>query len=193
MTKRHAWVLGIVAGCVLTAGCGSGDRASNEGAVREDAAPGPVRRGIPLVEAAQRQAAPAFLAASLAGEPWSVEGHRGKVVVVDFWATWCGPCRASIPHLVEIADQMGPRGVEVVGISLDQGGHAMVEPFVRRMGITYPVVLDGEARLAGSFGGVEAIPTFFLIDRQGRLAARVRGLVPKEALTSAIESLLSEG
>jgi thiol-disulfide isomerase/thioredoxin len=185
-------VLGVVAACGMGNGCGGG-QTSEKGSPAQESAGAPARPGIPLREVAQRPAAPEIQGSSLAGTLWSLRAQRGKVVVIDFWATWCGPCRAAIPHLVEITREMGPRGVEIVGISLDRGGNEFVEPFARQMGINYPVVVDGEARLASTLGGVEAIPTFFLVDRRGKLAAQVRGLVPKELLTDALETLLSEG
>jgi thiol-disulfide isomerase/thioredoxin len=190
-TNRRIWLLALVG--LLGMGCEQGSKSSREEDLSERAQETPERPGIPLVEPAQRQLAPDLRGVGLTGDPWTLAEHRGKVVVIDFWATWCGPCRATIPHMVEIARDWGPRGVAVVGISLDRGGSELVSPFAAQMGINYPVVVDGEARLASSLGGVEAIPTFFLIDRQGKLAAQVRGAVPKELLTGAVESLLAEG
>jgi cytochrome c biogenesis protein CcmG/thiol:disulfide interchange protein DsbE len=99
----------------------------------------------------------------------------------------------TIPHLIEMQKSYGGRGVSIVGISLDQNGRTAVEPFVSQAGINYPILLDPQSRYADLFGGVEGIPTFFLIDRNGRIAARQVGAGPKEALAQAIETLLSEG
>jgi thiol-disulfide isomerase/thioredoxin len=149
--------------------------------------------GISLIDPSQRRKAPAIESQTLEGADWSLDGQKGKVVVVDFWATWCGPCRITIPHLIEMQDHHGDRDVSIVGISLDQNGRTAVEPFVSQSGINYPILLDPRSRLADSFGGVEGIPTFFLIDRKGRIAARQVGAGPKELLGRAVEKLLTEG
>jgi thiol-disulfide isomerase/thioredoxin len=151
------------------------------------------RGGISIIAPAQRQKAGAIETRALDGANWSLSGQAGNVVVIDFWATWCGPCRMTIPHLIEMQKSYGGRGVSIVGISLDQNGRTAVEPFVSQAGINYPILLDPQSRYADLFGGVEGIPTFFLIDRNGRIAARQVGAGPKEALAQAIEMLLSEG
>jgi thiol-disulfide isomerase/thioredoxin len=148
--------------------------------------------GIQLISQEQRATAAPIQTRSLSGGDWTLASMRGKVVVIDFWATWCGPCRKTIPHLIELQKSYGGRDVEIVGISLDQNGRDAVEPFVRESGINYPIILDPQARYADQFGGVEGIPTFFLIDRKGRVAARQVGAGPKESLAAAIEALRAE-
>jgi thiol-disulfide isomerase/thioredoxin len=150
-------------------------------------------RGISLIAPAQRQKAAAIETRALDGTDWSLEAQKGKVVLIDFWATWCGPCRMTIPHLIEIQEGHGGRDVAIVGISLDQNGRTAVEPFVSQSGINYPIILDPQARVADAYGGVDGIPAFFLIDRKGRIAAHQVGAGPKEALAEAIQSLLTEG
>jgi cytochrome c biogenesis protein CcmG, thiol:disulfide interchange protein DsbE len=148
---------------------------------------------VPLIELNARRAAPDIQATCLDGAPWRLADRKGKVVIIDFWATWCGPCRRTIPHMIDLQREFEGRGLEIVGISLDQGGSAVVSPFVKETGINYPIIVEQGPRWASLFEGVDGIPTFFLIDRQGRTAGRMVGAMPKEMIVQAVESLLKEG
>ncbi|MBM3286944.1 MAG: TlpA family protein disulfide reductase [Candidatus Eisenbacteria bacterium] len=158
--------------------------------MRDSDAGGP---SLPLIAPGSRVMAPGIDAVSLDGSRWRLSDKKGKVVLIDFWATWCGPCRKTIPELIELRNELGPWGLEVVGISLDQKGPAVVDPFVKRSGINYPVVVDSQGRYARLYGGVDAIPTFFLVDRSGRTAYQMTGAAPKASMVRAIEALLQEG
>ena len=113
----------------------------------------------------------------------------GKVVILDFWATWCGPCRMEIPEFVELQRKYADKGLAVVGVSLDQGGASAVKGFMTRTGVNYPVVLADEA-VVSAFGGVEAIPTTFVIDRRGRIVGKHIGYTEKSEFEAEIKSLL---
>jgi len=123
------------------------------------------------------------------GEPVKSSDFTGKVVVLDFWATWCGPCRMEIPGFIELQKQYADRGLVVVGVSLDQGGAAVVKPFMEKTGINYPIVLGDEA-IVSAFGGVEGIPTTFIIDRNGRIVAKHVGYTAKAEFEAEIKPLL---
>lgn len=166
-----------------------GEKGSGEGKLPPPSS-GPV---IHLVSAEERAVAPPISGEAVGGSPWDLASRRGKVVLVDFWATWCPPCRRSIPDLVALQNKFSSRGFEVIGISLDKGGSAIVTPFMSQAGINYPVLVDAPGRFAQSYGGVEAIPTFYLVDRAGRIAAHVVGGRPYETITHAVETLLAEG
>jgi thiol-disulfide isomerase/thioredoxin len=114
---------------------------------------------------------------------------KGRVVVVNFWATWCGPCRAEILGFVEIYKTYKSKGLEIVGIALDESGWDVVKPFVQKYGISYPVVL-GDSTVAHDYGGIQAIPTTFVVDRQGNVIAGQRGLLQKAQLEKVIKGLL---
>jgi thiol-disulfide isomerase/thioredoxin len=120
--------------------------------------------------------APAWELKDVNGATVSSEQLKGKVVVVDFWATWCPPCREEIPGYIALTRKYGRDGLVIVGISLDQGGPEVVKTFASRAGINYPLVM-GDEKVVAAFGGVEGIPTTFLIDRTGQIRDRKVGLV----------------
>lgn len=132
--------------------------------------------------------APAWELRDLDGKLVKSSDFDGKVVILDFWATWCAPCKAEIPGFVELQKQYGDRGLIVVGISLDEGGPAVVKRFMTQFGMNYPVVL-GDVGLMKAFGGT-AIPTTLIIDRSGNIVSRHIGFAPKETFESEIKPLL---
>jgi peroxiredoxin/YHS domain-containing protein len=119
--------------------------------------------------------APVFALKDLAGNPLSNESLKGKVVVLDFWATWCAPCRKSMPELQALHRKYADRGFAVVGISIDEGGPAKVRKFVASKKFTYPIALDSEQSPAWASYRVKAVPAAFLIDRGGRIVAQWTG------------------
>jgi peroxiredoxin len=113
----------------------------------------------------------------------------GKVVVVDFWATWCPPCVEEIPGYVEMQREHEAAGLVIVGISLDQAGVEEVRKFGERYGMNYPVVM-ADRDVVAAFGGVEAIPTTFLIDREGRIRHRKVGMITRADYEPLVKALL---
>ncbi len=134
--------------------------------------------------------APDFQLNTTDGKILKLSDFKGKVVIVDFWATWCPPCRKGIPDLIEIQKEYG-NNVAVIGISVDQETKNDVVPFIQKMGINYPVVYS-DAETAQAYGGIESIPTSFVIDQKGNIVANNVGLVPKSDLTQAIDKLLKK-
>jgi cytochrome c biogenesis protein CcmG/thiol:disulfide interchange protein DsbE len=133
--------------------------------------------------------APNFVLKTSDGKDIELKKLSGKVVVVNFWATWCGPCRAEIPGMLEVYDKYKKKGLEIVGISLDQSGWKVINPFVERMNITYPIVWD-RGDVAMAYGGIQAIPTTFIIDRKGNVVKRHMGYLSKEAFEQVIQPYL---
>lgn len=138
-----------------------------------------------------RRMAPDFALADQAGNTVRLSDYRGKVVLVNFWATWCAPCKEEIPWFVKLRQSNQERGFEVVGISTDQGGWDAVRPFVNAEGVGYPVVL-GNAGLLATFGGNQAIPLTVVVDRLGRVAAIHAGRCRESEYADDVESLLEE-
>ena len=147
-------------------------------------------RLIPVKPPEKRVVMPGFEWASVEGPSWSLAEHRGKIVVVNFWATWCGPCRQEIPDLVRVYEQYSGRGVIFAGVSLDSKPSEVVPSFARRYRIPYPTLVPApESAIANA---IQTIPTSFLIDRQGRIARTWAGILQEPELTKNIEELLAE-
>lgn len=134
-------------------------------------------------------AAPAWKLTGLDGKELSSDAFKGKVVVLDFWATWCPPCRAEIPGYVDLYRKYGADKLAIVGVSVDEGGAKVVQDFVKKFGINYPVVMADQGVVA-AYGGIEAIPTTFLIDRDGQIRDKKVGAESTEAYEKKIASLL---
>jgi peroxiredoxin len=138
------------------------------------------------------QAAPNFKLSTTSGQQVSLEGYRGRVLVLDFFATWCQPCRISIPHLVEMNNKYGKQGLQVLGMSADEDGEKAVKAFANQYRITYPIALAGESTQVDF--GVRSVPVMFVIDKKGRVAEVFRGFTDEVARSSEqlIKKLLAE-
>jgi thiol-disulfide isomerase/thioredoxin len=134
------------------------------------------------------ETAPPLQATDLLGKPVNKDNWGGKVVLLNFWATWCPPCREEIPELIELKREFKDK-MEIVGISEDDDPPASVIKFARAKGMTYPIVM-ATPELIEAYGGVPALPTSFLIDTQGRVVQKHSGLYPIENYQREIRSLL---
>ena len=112
--------------------------------------------------------APNFTLETLDGKNMSLADLRGKAVLLNFWATWCGPCKIETPWLVELQKEYGSQGLQVVGIAMDDSGKEDIEKFAKDMGVNYPVLLGKEA-VGDAYGGVPALPESFFIGRNGKI------------------------
>jgi thiol-disulfide isomerase/thioredoxin len=118
--------------------------------------------------------APEFKVAGLDGKPLSLAGERGKVILLNFWATWCGPCRAEIPDLIELQTRYKDH-LQIIGLTVDEDDAALVKKVVAETGINYPVAMAPvEVRL--KYGGIAALPTSFVLDSEGRVVQKHEGL-----------------
>lgn len=145
--------------------------------------------------------APEFSLQDLSGKKVSLADYRGKAVLVNFWATWCGPCKVETPWLVELRNQYAPKGFEVLGISAegddltpsDKEGwtkdKAAIAKFVQEEHMPYPVLMDGDS-LSKPYGGLDAMPTSFFVDRDGKVVAATMGITSKDDIEANIRKAL---
>jgi peroxiredoxin len=136
--------------------------------------------------------APDFTLESSTGAKVHLSDFEGKVVLLNFWATWCGPCKTEIPWFAEFQNEFGPRGFTVLGIAMDDEGWPVIRPFMAAQKMNYPVLL-GDATVSAQYGEVEALPTTFVIGRDGRIAYLHRGLIDKPKYRAEILRLLNPG
>jgi len=132
-----------------------------------------------------------FTLKDMTGKDVALEAYRGKVILLDFWATWCGPCKIEIPGFVDMYTKYGPRGFVVLGVSIDDSV-SKLKPFVERFKMNYPVLLGLDRDdVKDAFGPLVGFPTSVLIGRDGRICHRHVGFAPKEQFEQEIKALLS--
>jgi cytochrome c biogenesis protein CcmG/thiol:disulfide interchange protein DsbE len=138
----------------------------------------------------ERRVMPALVLAQLDGGTWRMEDHHGQVVLVNYWATWCEPCWDETPGLVRLSRELGPKGLAVVGVSIDEGGKGKVKQFVDELHVTYPVAL--QEPMSQMARGMAGVPTTILVDRQGRVAKTYVGDVTERDFQTDVQVLLGE-
>ena len=171
-----AFATALLLGCFLE-GCTSGPTTVKAASVKSDK---------------DRHSAPDFALKDADGKTVHLSDYKGKVVLLDFWATWCGPCRIEIPWFTDMQRQKKDRGFAVLGVAMDDNGWEDVKPFLAQMKVNYRVVIGDDAT-SQAYGGVEDLPTTFLIDKQGKIAAIHIGLAGRKEFEDGIDELLREG
>lgn len=175
----------VVAGVLLVPGCSTTSKILGD--LMEDRALGDAKPSVKPDK--DRKSAPDFELKDANGHTVRLSDYRGKVVLLDFWATWCGPCKVEIPWFQEFERQNKDKGFAVLGVAMDEDGWDVVKPFAQYMKINYRLVIGNES-IAEKFGGVDALPTTFLIDREGKIAAVHVGLSGKRDFEDGIRELL---
>lgn len=135
--------------------------------------------------------APDIIILGLNGHNITLKDERGKVVLVDFWASWCGPCRRMFPFLNSLLAKYQERGLEIIGISMDEGTTEDISALAKDLGLKYTIA-DGDRETAEAFGGLHGLPTSFLVDRQGRIRAKQFGYRSQIQLEREIVTLLGK-
>jgi len=148
--------------------------------------------------AAALSVAPDFTAKDLDGNNVTLAQFKGKVVLINFWATWCDPCQVEIPWLIDMQQKYASRGFTILGVAMDEEGKSVVAPFVskerfnvngEKLPMSYPILI-GDDTLADKFGGLLGYPTSILISRDGKIVKRVTGLIGRDEVAKVIESPL---
>jgi cytochrome c biogenesis protein CcmG/thiol:disulfide interchange protein DsbE len=134
--------------------------------------------------------APNFVLKDRNGAEVRLSDYAGKIIALNFWATWCSPCKLDIGWLNELQQRDAERGLKVIGVAMDQEGWPAVEPFLTKFGVKYRVLL-GNQHAGELYGGVDVLPTVFLIDKAGRIADVHAGVINHKAFERSLERLLS--
>jgi peroxiredoxin len=139
----------------------------------------------------QGQPAPDFSLASLDGKTLKLSDYRGKAVLLNFWATWCEPCKIEMPWFVELQKKYGPQGLQVLGVAMDDASPKEIAEFAQKLGVNYPIVI-GKEEIGTQYGGVQFLPSTFYITRDGKILDHVFGLVSRSEIESNIQKALAQ-
>src|SRR6266853_2467753 len=140
----------------------------------------------------QSSPAPDFSLESLDGKTTTLAGFRGKAVLLNFWATWCGPCKIEMPWLVDLQKKYGPQGLQIVGVAMDDTSDKEIADFAHKMGVNY-IVLKGTEKVGDLYGGVDRLPLTYYIDRSGKVVDETVGLAGESVIEDAIKKALAQG
>lgn len=148
------------------------------------------RSGSLTAHLKQSSPAPDFALESLDGKTMRLSDFRGKAVLLNFWATWCGPCKIEMPWFVDFQKQYGAQGLQIVGIAMDDASKEDIAKFAKDMGVNYPILIGKEA-VGDQYGGVPALPETFLIGRDGKIVDKIIGLRGKAEIADSIQEALN--
>jgi thiol-disulfide isomerase/thioredoxin len=136
--------------------------------------------------------APSFTLKSIDGKTVSLADYKGKAVLLNFWATWCGPCKLEMPWLIEMQKKYASQGFTVLGISEDDGSTKEVSDFMAKMGVDYPVLMYDD-QLNKAYGGIDYLPTSYYIGRDGKVIVESGGLISESEMEANIQKILAKG
>lgn len=148
------------------------------------------RRSGPAPPITKSGPAPDFTLQSLDGNSMRLSDLRGKAVLLNFWATWCSPCKIEMPWFIELQKQYGARGLQIVGVAMDDSSKEDIAKFAKDMGVNYPVLL-GKEEVGDAYGGVPALPETFFIGRDGKIVDKIIGLKGKAEIEDSIKKALN--
>lgn len=191
-TSRRTVLLAVPLAVLATVGCAP---QNNEDA-SSDKADTAADRQLLRIPTADREPAPGVRGETLTGEKVALSDHRGKIVVINVWGSWCAPCRAEAPHLQKVYEDTRKQGVQFLGINTRDASKSNARNFEKDYGITYPSLWDPTGRELLKFRGTlspSAIPSTVVIDRQGRIAARALKALSEAELRTLIDPALKEG
>jgi peroxiredoxin len=137
------------------------------------------------------QQAPDFTLTALDGKTMKLSDLRGKAVLLNFWATWCEPCKVEMPWFVDLQNKYASQGLQVVGVAMDDASPSEISSFAKKLGVNYPVLI-GKEEVGAQYGGIEYLPSTFYITRDGKILDHVFGLVSKSEIETNIQKALGE-
>jgi peroxiredoxin len=149
-------------------------------------------RGVSAGPSMKGQTAPDFTLESLDGKTVHLSDFRGKGVLLNFWATWCQPCKIEMPWFAELQKQYGPQGLQIVGIAMDDASPKEIGEFAHDLGVNYPILVGKEA-VGDAYGGVQFLPATFYIGRDGKVVDKVFGLKGRGEIEENIKKALAGG
>jgi len=192
MEKKCISIIAIILITGLIPGCSKNETKTSQQAANETVKSGKVPE-LFNIEKRPSPKASNFSWKDSSGATTSFDQFRGKVTLINFWATWCGPCKRELPDLVALSNELASQSVKFIGVSVDQGPNVpdMVSSFVSEHGITYQNVIANED-MVDAFGNPRAIPTSYLVDADGNIAQTIVGMRTKEFYKQAIASLLKD-
>ncbi|MAO65107.1 MAG: alkyl hydroperoxide reductase [Balneola sp.] len=183
---------------ILLTACGAKDNESTQQQMKqsESASAQRVERldpaSAPLYAAQKEAPATDFEVTLLSGETFRLSDQKGKVVLMNIWATWCPPCREETPDLMDLYQKYKNEGYVTLGVSIDEQGESVVRPFMEEFNVTYPMYIDTDGTVMDKYGPTMGIPTTYIIGRQGKLRYFAVGAVSKKELEPRIKELLAE-
>ena len=137
----------------------------------------------------QGKAAPDFSLPTTAGQTMKLSDFQGKAVLLNFWATWCEPCKVEMPWFVDLQKKYGPQGLQVIGVAMDEASPKDIAAFAQKMGVNYPILI-GKEEVGAQYGGIEYLPSTFYIGRDGKVIEHAFGLVSRSEIEANIEKAL---
>jgi len=148
--------------------------------------------GTPVAASMNGQAAPDFTLETLDGKTMHLSDFKGKGVLLNFWATWCQPCKIEMPWFAELQKQYGPQGLQIVGVAMDDASPKEIGEFAHDLGVNYPILV-GKEEVGNAYGGVQFLPATFYIGRDGKIVDKVFGLKGRGEIEDSIKKALAEG
>lgn len=153
----------------------------------------PAQTGGQTTALEEPQRVPDLTLTTTDGNEIALTERHGEVLLLNFWATWCAPCRKEIPDLIELQEEFGDDGLTVVGIAMDKEGEEVVQPYAEEQQINYPIVLDTDASISQQFDEVYGLPTTIVVGPDGNIHYRILGLFPTEEMRPKLAELLKQG
>lgn len=180
---------------VLLAACGGDESTQETSTSQPDSSsfPSNVQARAGQVREVTPKPVPSLTLETLEGNSIELAQQDGRVLVINFWATWCPPCREEIPDLKTLHSDLRSKGLTVIGVALDRQGREVVEPYVQEQAINYPIVIDAEETVEAEFGPIRGLPTTVVVNPDGQITKRVYGRFPTEQMESTLREMIAAG